>query len=71
MNADIAGASLIPGVPKLERRVSESREERMPQASLTEITRFIKSGGPLTKHIQLAADGAIITDGSACTMSQG
>jgi hypothetical protein len=36
-----------------------------------EITVFTKSGGPLTKRIRLAEDGSIISDGSACTMSNG
>jgi hypothetical protein len=36
-----------------------------------EITRFTKTGGPLTKHIKLADDGSIISDGSACKMARG
>jgi hypothetical protein len=37
----------------------------------SEITGFIKSGGPLTKLISLAADGSINNDSSACVMSSG
>ena len=36
-----------------------------------EITVFTKSGGPLTKHIRIAEDGSIVSDGSACTMQHG
>ena len=36
-----------------------------------EITLLIKSGGPLTKTISLAADGGVNSDGSACVMSRG
>jgi hypothetical protein len=36
-----------------------------------EITRFLKSGGPLTKRIELAADGSVKSDGSACVTSRG
>jgi hypothetical protein len=36
-----------------------------------EITVFVKSGGPLTKRIRLAADGSLASDGSACVMSRG
>ena len=36
-----------------------------------EITLFTKAKGPLTKRIQLAEDGAIVSDGSACTMAHG
>ena len=39
--------------------------------ALPEITVFSKSGGPLTKHISLNADGSINSDGSACVMSEG
>jgi hypothetical protein len=38
---------------------------------MNEITAFTKTGGPLTKRISLAADGSIISDGSACVMSRG
>jgi hypothetical protein len=38
---------------------------------MIEITLFIKTGGPLTKRISLAPDGALISDGSACLMSRG
>ena len=36
-----------------------------------QITIIAKSGGPLTKRISLAADGSLISDGSACVMSRG
>jgi hypothetical protein len=36
-----------------------------------EITVFTKSGGPLTKHISLTANGSINSDGSACLMARG
>jgi len=39
--------------------------------SAVEITRFAKSGGPLTKRIELAADGSVKSDGSACIMCRG
>jgi hypothetical protein len=38
---------------------------------MREITVFIKSGGPLTKRISLAPDGALKSDGSACVMANG
>jgi hypothetical protein len=37
----------------------------------SEITLFVKSGGPLTKRISLEADGSLKSDGSACVMAQG
>ncbi len=37
----------------------------------TELTRFTKSSGPLTKHISLGVDGSVHSDGSACIMAQG
>lgn len=36
-----------------------------------EITVFSKAGGPLTKRISLARDGALVSDGSACVMTRG
>jgi hypothetical protein len=36
-----------------------------------EITRLAKIGGPLTKHISLAVDGSLKSDGSACLMGSG
>lgn len=38
---------------------------------LIEITGFAKRGGCLSKRISLGADGAIISDGSACVMARG
>ena len=38
---------------------------------MIELTRFTKIGGPLTKRIELSADGKLISDGSACVMSSG
>jgi hypothetical protein len=35
------------------------------------LTKFTKTGGPLTKQISLAADGSLSNDGSACTMAHG
>jgi len=35
------------------------------------VTRFTKSGGPLTKRITLASDGEVQSDGSACVMARG
>ena len=40
-------------------------------AAMMELTVFTKSGGLLTKHIRLAKDGTIVSDGSACTMQHG
>jgi len=37
----------------------------------SQITRFTKTGGPLTKRISLAADGSLDSDGSACLMTKG
>ncbi len=39
--------------------------------SVPEITVFTKSKGPLTKSIKLGKDGAVVSDGSACTMAHG
>lgn len=38
---------------------------------MIEITRLAKHGGILTKRISLGDDGAVISDGSACVMSNG
>jgi hypothetical protein len=38
---------------------------------MIELTRLAKIGGPLTKRIELSADGKLISDGSACIMSSG
>jgi hypothetical protein len=38
---------------------------------MSEITIFVKSGGPLTKRISLAPDGALKSDGAACVMANG
>ena len=38
---------------------------------LFEITRFRKAGGILSKRISLAPDGTLVSDGAACTMTQG
>jgi hypothetical protein len=37
----------------------------------TEITVFTKTGGPLTKKITLGKSGKVVSDGSACKMSEG
>lgn len=38
---------------------------------MIEITGLASSTGPLTKRISLAADGSLISDGSACVMARG
>jgi hypothetical protein len=38
---------------------------------MIEITCFAKTGGALTKHIALAHDGSLVSDGSGCLMSAG
>lgn len=38
---------------------------------LIEITGIIKRGGPLTKRISLSPEGGLLSDGSACVMSEG
>ena len=38
---------------------------------MIELTRLTKIGGPLTKRIELSADGKLISEGSACIMSSG
>ena len=43
---------------------------KAPLLSL-EITRFEKTGGPLTKRVYLKPDGAIANDSSDCRMSRG
>jgi hypothetical protein len=40
-------------------------------AVMIELTVFTKLKGPLTKSIQLAKDGTIVRDGSACSMARG
>jgi hypothetical protein len=40
-------------------------------SSSVEITVFTKSGGPLTKRINLNRDGTVKSDGSACVMTRG
>jgi hypothetical protein len=44
---------------------------KAPLLSLVEITRFEKTGGPLTKRVYLKPDGAIADDSSDCRMSRG
>jgi hypothetical protein len=44
---------------------------KAPLLSLVEITRFDKTGGPLTKRVYLNPDGAIANDSSDCRMSRG
>jgi hypothetical protein len=39
--------------------------------SHVELTKFTKTGGPLTKRISLALDGTVFSDGSACLMGHG
>jgi hypothetical protein len=51
-----------------KRRAAKSFEEF---ADPVEITLFVKSGGPLTKCIELAADGSVASDSSECRMSRG
>jgi hypothetical protein len=41
------------------------------QAAGIELTKFSKVGGPLTKRISLTPDGKLLSDGSACVMSDG
>jgi hypothetical protein len=38
---------------------------------MIEITRLVKSGGPLTKRISIDVNGLLHSDGSACVMSSG
>ena len=62
--------------PQEAGRVMSATEHNVAQmvrtdVAGTEITKFTKTGGPLTKHIKLAADGSIISDGSACIMARG
>jgi hypothetical protein len=38
---------------------------------MIELTRIVKSGGPLTKRISIDANGSLHSDGSACVMSSG
>src|SRR6202040_2689438 len=56
----------------LDRRCHAERRRPMnaPLLSL-EITRFEKTGGPLTKRVYLKPDGAIANDSSDCRMSRG
>jgi hypothetical protein len=42
-----------------------------PHPPRVELTKFTKIGGPLTKRISLAPDGALVSDGSACVMTHG
>lgn len=39
--------------------------------STFELTRFVKSDGPLTKRISLTPEGNVLSNGSACVMSRG
>jgi hypothetical protein len=50
------------------RHAQHATEGKTPQV---ELTKFTKVGGPLTKIISLAANGAIKSDGSACVMVRG
>jgi hypothetical protein len=53
----------------------------MPQTSIwskgmtepwhVEVTVFTKTNGPLSKHIELSADGKIVNDSSMCGMANG
>lgn len=46
------------------------RRTNMVRAMSVEITVFTKSGGPLTKKIELRPDGTVKSDGSECRMAQ-
>ncbi len=46
-------------------------EGRNAMGGPIEITRLVKTGGPLTKRITLAPDGSLHSDGTACVMSHG
>src|SRR5271157_2165394 len=39
--------------------------------ALIEVTRFTKTGGPLTKKLHLSADGTLTNDSSQCRMATG
>jgi len=43
----------------------------VPMTVPVELTRLIKSGGPLTKKLHFAADGALLNDSSQCRMATG
>lgn len=62
---EVTAASLITAAPRL----GSPRLGIVPAAF--EITVFTKSGGPLTKRIQLADDGTLVVDGNACVMTNG
>jgi len=42
-----------------------------PDPTAVEVTRLVKSGGPLTKKLHLAADGELVNDSSLCRMAKG
>src|SRR4051812_22731622 len=45
-------------------------DQAAPEHEPLEITRFTKTGGPLTKAINLV-DGQVVSDGSQCVMPAG
>ena len=56
----------------MNRRKKKGSERGYQRQELhAEITEFTKLGGPLTKHISLADDGSLRSDGSACRMACG
>src|ERR1700732_4563198 len=63
------------GESGLDRRCRTHAERlrpmKAPLLSPVEITRFEKTGGPLTKRVYLKPDGAIANDSSDCRMSRG
>jgi hypothetical protein len=62
---------LRPFVPPPVSGLARAAAAPPPAAVEIEITVFTKSGGPLTKSIEIGADGKPVSDGSACKMSRG
>ncbi len=50
---------------------SNKRDALVPPGAAVEVTRLTKAGGPLTKRLHLAADGALTNNSSQCRMSRG
>src|SRR5262249_38997425 len=61
--------------PKKGQHAAEPDTEQavaaLPSTVWIELTKFTKTGGPLTKQISLSRNGTLEKDGSACVMARG
>jgi hypothetical protein len=75
-----AQSSVSPDAPQTTAGNGARRPRKLPLGGAKSVaydgppitlTKFTKTGGPLTKQISLAADGTLLNDHSACSMARG